>query len=156
VPVVAAGGIGSARAMAAALAAGADAVRVGTRFVAASESLAHPYYKEALIRAAPEDTVLTEAYSVTWPNAPHRVLRSAIIAAQGLGDGVIGETQIGGNRLALPRFSTPAPLVTTTGKIEAMALYAGESVGAVKRIQPAAEIVRELAEGAEQLLQRWR
>src|SRR5207248_5682729 len=48
IPVVAAGGIGTARAMAAALAAGASAVRVGTRFVAAVESEAHPHYKEAL------------------------------------------------------------------------------------------------------------
>lgn len=155
VPVVAAGGIGTTRAMAAALAAGADAVRVGTRFVAAAESLAHPQYKDALIQARPEDTVLTEAYSVMWPNAPHRVLRSAVAAAQALPDGVVGETLIGGNRLSLPRFSTPTPLVTTTGRIEAMALYAGESVGAVRRIQPAAEIVHELTEGAERLLRRW-
>jgi hypothetical protein len=42
-----------------------------------------------------------------------------------------------------------------TGEIDAMALYAGESVGGVTRVQPAAEIVHELAEGAEQLLRRW-
>ncbi len=63
VPVVAAGGIGTARGMAAALAAGAAAVRVGTRFVAAVESAAHPQYKQALVQARPEDTVLTEAFS---------------------------------------------------------------------------------------------
>ncbi|MHB8330350.1 MAG: nitronate monooxygenase, partial [Acidimicrobiales bacterium] len=70
VPVVAAGGIGTGRAMAAALAAGASAVRVGTRFVAAAESGAHGAYVEALIGAGPEDTVLTTAFSTFWPDAP--------------------------------------------------------------------------------------
>jgi NAD(P)H-dependent flavin oxidoreductase YrpB (nitropropane dioxygenase family) len=155
VPVVAAGGIGTARAMAAALAAGADAVRVGTRFVAAVESNAHPLYKDALAKASAEDTVLTEAYSVMWPNAPHRVLRCAVEAAQAAPEGVVAESEVGGVKLSVPRFAVPAPVRTTVGRVEAMALYAGESVGAVRGIQPAAEIVRELAEGAERLLRRW-
>ena len=51
VPVVAAGGIGTARAVAAALAAGAAGVRVGTRFLAAEEAATHPRYLQALIGA---------------------------------------------------------------------------------------------------------
>src|SRR6201987_5856181 len=86
VPVLAAGGIATARAMAAALGAGAAGGRVGPRFVAAAESAAHPAYQEALLRAEPEDTILTEAYSANWPNAPHRVLRGCIEAAQALTD----------------------------------------------------------------------
>jgi nitronate monooxygenase len=155
VPVVAAGGIGTSRAMAAALAAGADAVRVGTRFVAAAESAAHPRYQEALIRANAEDSILTEAFSVMWPGAPHRVLRSAVKAADACQDEFVGETIIAGSKLPLPRFSVPSPTRAASGKIEAMALYAGESVGAVRSIQPAAQIVKELADGAEQLLRRW-
>lgn len=154
VPVVAAGGIGTARTMAAALASGADAVRVGTRFVAATESAAHPLYKDALVGAGAEDTVLTEAFSVMWAGAPHRVLRSCVDAAQGFQGELVGETEAGGVKLSLPRFGVPTPTRLTTGKIEAMALYAGESVGAVRGILPAAEIVRELVEGAEQLLRR--
>ena len=69
-PIVAAGGIGTGRAMAAALAAGADAVRVGTRFVASSESTAHPTYIDALIRSGADDTVLTTAFGEGWPDAP--------------------------------------------------------------------------------------
>src|SRR5439155_481781 len=80
-PVVAAGGIGSGRAMAASLAAGAAAVRVGTRFVAATEAEAHPAYLEKLIAAEAKDTVLTETFSAGW-NAPHRVLRSSVEAAE--------------------------------------------------------------------------
>jgi NAD(P)H-dependent flavin oxidoreductase YrpB (nitropropane dioxygenase family) len=155
VPVVAAGGIGTARGMAAALAAGASAVRVGTRFVAAVESAAHPQYKAALIQARPEDTVLTEAFSANWPHAPHRVLRSCVAAAGALSDGVVGHAEIGGQMVAITRFMTPAPIRTTTGKIEAMALYAGESVGAVRSVQPAADILHELADGAERLLAHW-
>jgi len=71
IPVIASGGIGTAHSMAAALAAGASAVRVGTRFVAAQESDVHPAYIDALIRARAEDTVLTETFSVGWPDAPH-------------------------------------------------------------------------------------
>src|SRR5438876_1072809 len=62
VPVLAAGGIGSGRAMAAALAAGAAGVRVGTRFIVAEEAEAHPQYQKALIYAEPEDTVVTEVF----------------------------------------------------------------------------------------------
>src|SRR2546421_19212 len=82
--VEATAGIGTERAMAAALAAGADAVRVGTRFLAAEEADVHASYVEALLEAGPEDTVLTEAFSTMWPNAPHRVLRSCVTAAEAL------------------------------------------------------------------------
>jgi NAD(P)H-dependent flavin oxidoreductase YrpB (nitropropane dioxygenase family) len=83
-PVVAAGGIGTAERVASVLAAGAAAVRIGTRFVAAAESGAHPSYVEALIGARRSDTVVTEAFGAGWPNAPHRVLRSAVEAAEAL------------------------------------------------------------------------
>ena len=155
VPVVAAGGIATARGMAAALAAGADAVRVGTRFVAASESRAHPLYQQALVSAAARDTVLTEAFGADWPNAPHRVLKSAVDAAGSLDSEIAAEVDLGGTKYPVARFSAEPPVDNTSGHIQAMALYAGESVGAVKSVQPAAEVMRELAEGAETLLRRW-
>jgi hypothetical protein len=67
----------------------------------------------------------------------------------------VGEMVLGGEKFPLPRFSVPTPTRTTTGAIEAMALYAGQSVGAVHRRQPAAEIVRELSEGSSRLLEGW-
>ncbi len=152
VPVVAAGGIGSGRAMAAALVAGASAVRVGTRFVVAAESDAHPDYIAALIAAEPHDTVLTEAFSVGWPNAPHRVLRSSVDAADRHQGDVVGHMPVGEQQMPIPRFAVPPPTRATTGAIEAMALYAGESVGSVRGIQPAGAIVHELVEEAERLL----
>jgi NAD(P)H-dependent flavin oxidoreductase YrpB (nitropropane dioxygenase family) len=156
VPVLAAGGIGTGRALAAALAAGASGVRVGTRFVASEESNAHPAYVAALIAAQATDTVYTEAFSTNWPNAPHRVLRSCIAAATAFPGEVVGETpNVDGTRQTVHRFDTLAVDQGTTGAIDAMSLWAGESVGSVKRVQPAAEIVRELAGEAEELLRRW-
>jgi len=138
VPIVAAGGIGTGRAMAAALAAGADAVRVGTRFVASSESTAHPTYIDALIRSGADDTVLTTAFGEGWPDAPHRVLRSAVAAGEALG--------------AAQSWSPEWPSISSVGAIEAHALYAGQSVGSVRSQQSAAEIVAELVAEAEQAL----
>lgn len=154
VPVLAAGGIATPRDVAAALACGAAGVRMGTRFVAAEESGAHPAYVRALIDASADDTCITEAFSVMWPNAPHRVLRSAVAAADALPDGVVAETQLGGQPVPVQRFSVVCPTVDTEGHVEAMALYAGESVANVRNVQPAADIVAELVLGARQALER--
>jgi nitronate monooxygenase len=136
VPIVAAGGIGTGQAMAAALAAGADAVRVGTRFVAATETKAHPGYVQRLIESSADDTVLTTAFGDGWPDAPHRVLTSAVLAGESLG--------------AAQSWSPAWPTIKDTGPVESRALYAGQSVGAVRCLQPAADIVAELIEAAEQ------
>ncbi|MEY2445953.1 MAG: nitronate monooxygenase [Ilumatobacteraceae bacterium] len=148
VPVVAAGGIGTADAVRAALAHGADAVRVGTRFVATGESYAHPDYISALVTAQADDSVLTEAFGVGWPNAPHRVLRSSVEAADATSNEVVGQTVLdAGTSMPIPRFGVSSPTRDTTGDISAMALYAGRSVGAVDRVVTAAEVVEELSAG---------
>jgi nitronate monooxygenase len=144
VPVVATGGIGTRDRVAALLAAGASAVRVGTRFVAAEESDAYPEYIARLIAATAQDTVITEAFGANWPNAPHRVLRAAVMAAERLGDGAIavaGSQEIG-------RFHSMPPTRQVRGEIAAMALYAGQSVDAVTAVQPAHDIVAELTAAA--------
>jgi nitronate monooxygenase len=78
--------------MAAALVAGVDGVRIGTRFVAALETGAHPTYVAALIAASAEDTVYTEAFS-RGRAAPHRVLRSCIAAAEAFEDDISVDPQ---------------------------------------------------------------
>lgn len=148
VPVVAAGGIATRASVEAALAAGAGAVRVGTRFIAAEEADAHPDYVAAILAAAGDDTVLTEAFSTGWRDAPHRVLRSCVDAATALEADIAGETVHGGVAFPVPRWAPPPPGRSTTGHIAAMALYAGQGVGAVRSIAPAAAIVAELAGGA--------
>jgi nitronate monooxygenase len=152
VPVVAAGGIATARGVAAVLAAGAAAARIGTRFVATHEANAHPAYVDALLGASADDTVLTTAFSGMWPDAPHRVLRSCVQAARDLDAETAGEMLLGDARIPVPRLSVPTPTRDTSGAVAAMALYAGESVGAVTEVAAAGDVVRELAEGAERLL----
>jgi nitronate monooxygenase len=154
IPVLAAGGIGSGRAMAAALSAGASGVRVGTRFVAAEECPAHPDYVKALIESKAEDTVLTETFSYGWPNAPHRVLRSCVEAAQSFKGDVVGRTKAYGSEewYAVQRFESLAIAKETEGAIAAMPHWAGESVSYVRRVQPAADIVKELSSEAEMIL----
>jgi NAD(P)H-dependent flavin oxidoreductase YrpB (nitropropane dioxygenase family) len=157
VPVVAAGGIATARGVAACLAAGAAAVRAGTRFLATEESGGHPDYVAALLAADAEDAVLTDAFSVMWPPGPepHRTLRSALEAAEAFTGEVVGETRMGAEVLSVPRFGVPCPNRDTTGEVAAMAHYAGQGVGATRRVVPAAQVVEELVGGAEQLLRRW-
>ena len=143
-PVLAAGGIGDARAFAAALAAGADGVRAGTRFVAAAESGAHPLYKQAVTEAAAGSTEITGAFSVcplcaTSPRA--RVLTSCVGALRDLDGDTVGETTQGGQRVPVPRGHGMPPGAATTGHIDAMPMYAGESAAAITSVQPAAAIL---------------
>ena len=159
VPVLAAGGIGSGRAMAAVLAAGADGVRVGTRFIAAEEPEAHPMYVEALIAARAQDTIVTQAFNTGWPVEYEaiRVLRSTLEAAQAFEGEIVGENQspLTGERYPMRRFEPDAIHKAATGNIEAMPMLAGESVSNVEQVQTAAEIINELTSEAEELLGRW-
>ena len=66
------------------------------------------------------------------------------------GDGTINKRVALSGKILLSRGRQPG----TTGTIEAMSLWAGESVGGVTRVQPAAEIVRELEAETERLLRR--
>jgi NAD(P)H-dependent flavin oxidoreductase YrpB (nitropropane dioxygenase family) len=155
IPVLAAGGIGTGRAMAAALAAGADGVRVGTRFLGSDEADVHPIYTDALIAANARDSIYTKAFHVGWPEAPHRVLRSAIDAAEASQNETVGTiVSLDGTEVSVSRFEATVADRTAKGQVAAMSLWAGQSVGSVKRVMPAREIVRELAEEAENLLRR--
>jgi nitronate monooxygenase len=154
VPVLAAGGIATGRGLAAALAAGAAGVRIGTALVATDESGAHPQYKAALVAAAGGDTVITEEFSVMWPEGPRpsRVLRSALETARRLPDGPVARMPMGADVVEVPRFAIPAPTAAVQGRIEAMALYAGDGIGAVQTIEPAATVVTRIVADADKLL----
>jgi NAD(P)H-dependent flavin oxidoreductase YrpB (nitropropane dioxygenase family) len=151
VPVIAAGGIATARGVAAVLAAGAHAARIGTRFLATPEADVHPDYQAALLAAT--DTVRTEAFSTMWPDAPHRVLPSCVAAARRATGDIIGTVDPGGQPMPIPRLGPQAPTRATTGDIAAMPLYAGQGVATMTKVRPAAEVVAELVSGAAQLLQ---
>jgi nitronate monooxygenase len=144
VPVVAAGGIASGAALAAALNAGAMAARVGTRFLATAESGAHPDYVAALLSATAHDTVHTTAFGEGWPDAPHRVLRCAKERAAAWADHVVGRCAYGDRHWEVVRWSSQPPTLFTTGEVSAMAMYAGCGVGDITAVPPAAEIVDRL------------
>jgi nitronate monooxygenase len=152
VPVVAAGGIADGRGLAAALAAGAAGVRMGTRFVATPESGAHPEYKDAIVRAGAGDTVLTDEFRVEWPDSivSSRVLRSAVEHAAELpDDAVTARVAMGPMTIDVPKFGVVPPTTAAEGHIAAMALYAGESAALVDLIEPAEDIIARIVRQAE-------
>lgn len=161
-PVVASGGIGDGNGLARALRLGAQAVSLGTRFVASDEAHLHPAYKQRVVEARAEDTVLNELYDVWWPHAPARTLRNKTLAeweAAGCppsgerpGEGVpIGTLSTsGGGAIDWPRYAgagTPKP--DFDGDLDYAPLWAGESVSVVNDILPAGDIVRRLVREAE-------
>jgi nitronate monooxygenase len=127
IPVVAAGGVATAERFAELMQMGADGVRVGTRFLACPESGAHPEYVRSVLAADGDDTTLTEWFGESWENAPHRVLRSAIDAAQQ-----------SGWRQPVP------PYQGVDHDASEMAMYAGTAVGDVTAVEPAEAVVADL------------
>ncbi|GAB2812436.1 hypothetical protein GCM10022221_07450 [Actinocorallia aurea] len=149
--LLAAGGLATAEAIAAAVEAGADGVCGGTAFIAAEESDAHPLYQRRVIGADAADTVVTDAFRFGWPGRRHRVLRSAVTdAPERFSNAPIGFTTVGRLRHPVFRFSSAAPTRRTRGRIDQMAMYAGTSCARVGRVRPAAEIVDDLSRAREE------
>jgi nitronate monooxygenase len=155
IPVLAAGGIADARGVAAALALGADGVWIGTRFLLAKETPIHPVYRDLLLGAEATDTVYSSVFDGGWPAAPHRTLQNSTLAAwERAGSAETGSRPGEGEVVArrpdgseVQRYASALPLVEMEGEIEALSLWAGQSVGLVRDVRPAAEIVAELAAG---------
>jgi nitronate monooxygenase len=153
VPVIAAGGIGDARGVAAVLALGAQAALLGTRFLLADEMPIHDEYRRRLIAAAETDAEwYPDLYNVGWPDSPHRAIHNSTAEMwQAAGQPPLGSRPREGDVLAhfasgdpILRYSPAPPMVGTTGEIEPLSLWAGQSVALAKQSQPAAEIVAEL------------
>ena len=135
-PLLAAGGIADPASARAALAAGAAAVVMGTRFVASEECDAHPRYKARLLAAEGRDTVLTGLFDVGWPRAASRAAQQHVRALGGRRPPAPGQAPgrgRGGRRRALPRYAINLPLAGIEGDVEAMAMYAGQGVGTDRR-----------------------
>jgi nitronate monooxygenase len=162
VPVAAAGGITDGRGLAAALALGAGAAWMGTRFVASEETPAHPDYLARLLSARETDTFHGRLFDIGWENASHRVLRNRTVESwlaagcppsgsrPGEGD-VIGHRSDGSDIL---RYSSISPRADLVVDIEDLSMWSGQGVGLVRDILPAAEIVhRTVAQAASTLEQ---
>jgi nitronate monooxygenase len=160
VPVIAAGGIADGRGLAAVLTLGAAGAWVGTRFLVAEESSAHPEYRERLFTARESDTYYGSLFDIGWPDAPHRVLQNSTVeqwegagrpaSGKRPGEGESVATREGGS--SVPRYASSTPSEGMSGDIEAMSMWAGQGVGLVTRTQPAADIVAELVADAERVL----
>ena len=153
VPVIAAGGIGDARGVAAVLALGAQAAWLGTRFLLAEEMPIHQDYRRRLIAAGETDPQrYADLYEVGWPDAPHRALRNSTADAwQAAGSPPLAQRPGAGEVIAhfasgesIVRYEPAPPMAGTTGEIEALSMWAGQSVALARQPQSAADIVTEL------------
>ena len=158
VPVLAAGGIADPRSLAAVLAAGAAGARVGTAFVATTESGAHPAYRAALVAADGRDTEVSDAFALcplcaTSPRA--RVLTSAVEAVRASADDVVGELTTPQGVTSVPSGSGMPATTAFSGRVEATALYAGTGTGSIHDVVPAGVLLDRLVSGAERLLRAW-
>ena len=151
VPVVAAGGIVDGRGLAAALALGADGVWVGTRFIATPEARAVPGYKAALLGAAEDATtvtraytgktmrVLANAYTSWWDQHSDELARFPEQAFRAMDEGVF---HLGGDE------------ATAEVDPDRECYPAGQGVGEIRALVPAAEIVAGMVADAETVLAR--
>ncbi len=125
-PVLAAGGLSSPEKIKSVLQMGAAGAWVGTSFIAATESNAHPIYRQRLIDAKPDDTHHGHFYSYGWPiGTPYRVIKPTVKSLRQF-------KAAGARRGDTDRFA------------KTVQLYAGQGVGDVREIKPAAEILRDL------------
>lgn len=157
IPVIAAGGIGDGRGLAAAMALGASAAWIGTRFLAAEEASIHPDYLSRLIAASENDTEhFDNLFDINWPDAPHRVLKNSTTRSwhaagcpppgQRPGEGDLLATSGENGQVLRYQSSTPGP--NLEGDIEATSMWAGQGVSLVREVRPAKDIVDEIVSGA--------
>jgi nitronate monooxygenase len=145
VPVVAAGGIMDGRGLLAALALGASGAQLGTRFLLARESGAHPAYRERLLAATEESTVVTRVFT----ERPARGLRNRFMNEY---------LSAGPEPLAWPLQSVAAGDIYSASQDvdngDYSPLLAGQGLRMLKDDQGAAEIVAEVIGGAKETLSR--
>ena len=160
IPVFIAGGIGRGEAMAAYLEMGAVGVQIGTRLVCAHESIAHPNFKKAFIRASARDAVLSVQIDPRLPVIPVRALKNREMenfaakqreVAQLLDE---GKVEMAEAQLQIEHYWAGAlRRAVIDGDVETGSVMAGQSVGMVTREEPLADIVRELVDEAAAALE---
>jgi enoyl-[acyl-carrier protein] reductase II len=160
-PVFVAGGIGRGEAIAGYLEMGAAGVQLGTRFVCATESIAHANFKKAFIRASARDAVASVQLDPRLPVIPVRALKNASTelftakqreVAKSLDEGGVAMAEA---QLQIEHYWAGAlRRAVIDGDIENGSVMAGQSVGMVTKEEPAAAIMATLLEEAEQALAR--
>ena len=160
-PIFVAGGIGRGQAIASYLEMGAAGVQLGTRFVCATESIAHENFKKAFFRASARDAVASVQVDPRLPVIPVRALKNkgteAFTAKQREVAAVLDEEKIemGEAQLQIEHYWAGAlKRAVIDGDVENGSLMAGQSVGMVTREESVAEIINSLANEAEAALAR--
>jgi enoyl-[acyl-carrier protein] reductase II len=155
VPVFVAGGIGRGEAILSYLEMGAAGVQLGTRFVCAHESIAHPRFKQAFIRASARDAVASPQLDARFPVIPVRALvnpateRFRAVQREVIDRFYKDELSQKEAQLEIEHFWAGAlRRAVIDGDIETGSLMAGQSVGLVSREQSTAEIIDELIDQA--------
>ena len=143
IPVIAAGGIGDGRGVAAAFMLGADGGQVATRFLAAEECTVHQSYKEKIIKASDISTIVT-GKTLGHPVRSLKTPFSNTFAKMEADPAVTPEEILA--------FGTGALRKAVKEGDPNGSYMAGECAGMVKRIEPAKDIVEDLIGGAEKLL----
>ena len=163
VPVFVAGGLASGRMAAHLLLMGASGIQLGTRFAVSEESPAHPDFKQHFLRANARDAVSTPQFDSRLPVVAVRALRN-----QGHDDFSRLQLELIArlDRKEITREAAQLEVETfwmgalrravQEGDIKRGSLMAGQSVGLVDRIQPVADIIRELTDEMETEFQRVR
>ena len=160
-PVFVAGGIGRGEAIAGYLDMGAAGVQLGTRFVCATESIAHPNFKRAFIRASARDAVASVQIDPRLPVIPVRALKNAasesFAAKQRLVAQRLDEEQVvmAEAQLEIEHYWAGAlRRAVIDGDVEHGSVMAGQSVGMVTKEEPAAAILAQLMAEAAHALDR--
>lgn len=160
VPIVAAGGIGDGRAIAAVLGLGADGAWLGTRFVATEEATVHDDYQRLLCESDETETSLTTLFDKGWPGMPHRVLENETTERwKQAGEPPVGERPGEHDVVAttdagepIERYDEALATPDVDGDVAEMALFAGQSVGLTDDVQPAEAILEELVVEAREAI----
>ena len=137
------GGISNAAELRLALDAGYAGALCGTVFAATEESAAHARYKQAIVDARPDDTMVTDRFSIGWHTHRHRVIRNRSCDGD-LSAGVIGFAHYFGKRYPILRYSVAVPTAQTEGQIEDMALYCGTSCKDTHAVRTVRQVLADL------------
>jgi enoyl-[acyl-carrier protein] reductase II len=161
VPVFVAGGIGRGEAILSYLEMGASGVQLGTRFVCATESIAHAAFKHAFIRASARDAMPSVQVDPSFPVIPVRALsneaarRFTLLQHEVIALFRKGEIDQKAAQLRIEHFWVGAlRKAVIDGDVENGSMMAGQSVGMVEREQPTAEIIAELVAQAVTALRK--
>jgi NAD(P)H-dependent flavin oxidoreductase YrpB (nitropropane dioxygenase family) len=163
--LLASGGISDGRGVAASIQLGADGVWVGTRLVATDEAAVHPEHKRRLLAATGADTVYSGIFGPDQPAFnPMRLLNTKVVnewntrlnevPKDNTNSPIIGTTVMGGQEMTLRKFSVLLPTPDMKADWEEVPFLAGQGVGLVNDVLPAAQVVQRMMDEAVALLNR--